>query len=430
MKKLTFAITCALALASCSSSNDPANGSNQPNLPSTNQQVNLDDLLAEGPEGKTRIPLSDGDRMGCQKANDFAFRLFDVVSKETPADNAVISPMSVLSNLSMLANGDMAGEVRDEILGLCAPSAGPEGLSQLNSLNRLLLDYLPKLDNRSVCYFANAVMHDPSTRLRDDFLSAVSLKYNAEDIPQAPAGTDGMEAVNAWVNEKTNGMIPEFLKSPLMDQIAILNAAYFKAQWALPFNEEDNELREFENSDGSVTQTPFMHLEFFTKYAETEAGSYIEVDYGYGNYKFCALLPADDNANSMNGVSLDNLQALSNKANTECVNLYLPKFDFQSNWNLYSMLDALGLKKLAAIGLDGIAKDQPLSINTFLHSAAVKVNERGAEAGAATYSGMLMDSGGAHEIRIIDFSLDRPFLFFIKETSTDLILYMGKVNKL
>lgn len=44
-----------------------------------------------------------------------------------------------------------------------------------------------------------------------------------------------MNAINKWVYNYTHGMIPAFLKNPLLRNFAILNVIYLKAEWLNTF---------------------------------------------------------------------------------------------------------------------------------------------------------------------------------------------------
>lgn len=430
MKKFLFFIAMAFSLTACNSNSEPTIEQADFIEGQIDFAVSLDSMIQNGPDSYTAIPTSETNKECIQAANTFAFKLLDIISKTQDSDNVIVSPLSVYTTLSMIANGDNTGEVRDEILTLCAPTKGKEGLSQINAFNTLLFEYLPRLDNQTVCNFANAVMHAPSFDICMDFLSTMSNSYNAEDIPQSPAGHDGMRIINQWVSNRTNEIIPNFLRSPMQTEIAIVNAAYFKGAWAFPFVEKDNTEDKFKNYDASTSTVSFMHQCNLVKYSESETAQYVEINYGYGNYKFCIVLPTSYNDGQLTELSVDEFQTLEKFATVETINLSLPKFDLYCDLNIDNLFTELGLTKIVTKGLDGIVKNMPIPLNKFLHSAAISVNEKGAETGAATYAGWFISSGYELEPTIIEITLNRPFYFFITEDSTGAIMYMGAVNKL
>jgi serpin B len=65
-----------------------------------------------------------------------------------------------------------------------------------------------------------------------------------------------------------------------------------------------------------------------------------------------------------------------------------------------------------------------LHIDEVFHKAFVKVDEKGTEAAAAT--AVMMAPGGPPP-KPLELKVDHPFLFFIRDTSSGLILFMGRV---
>jgi serine protease inhibitor len=65
-----------------------------------------------------------------------------------------------------------------------------------------------------------------------------------------------------------------------------------------------------------------------------------------------------------------------------------------------------------------------LKISDVFHKAFIEVNEEGSEAAAATAVVIAVKSINREKL----FQANRPFLFVIKEKSTNTILFMGKVG--
>jgi len=68
--------------------------------------------------------------------------------------------------------------------------------------------------------------------------------------------------------------------------------------------------------------------------------------------------------------------------------------------------------------------DAGLMISRVEHQTFIETNEEGTEAAAATVV-VIIDSAGPTGLKI---NLNRPFLYFIRETSTGTILFMGRVG--
>jgi serpin B len=82
----------------------------------------------------------------------------------------------------------------------------------------------------------------------------------------------------------------------------------------------------------------------------------------------------------------------------------------------------------AAADFSGIARSldpaQRLSISAVFHKAFVKVDEKGTEAAAAT-AVVMLERGPAPDLE--ELKIDHPFLFFIVDKLSGLILFMGRV---
>jgi serpin B len=68
--------------------------------------------------------------------------------------------------------------------------------------------------------------------------------------------------------------------------------------------------------------------------------------------------------------------------------------------------------------------DIGLYINFVLHQALIETNEEGTEAAAATIVGIGVTSAGPDFV----LTIDHPFIYLIRETTTNSILFMGKVT--
>jgi len=136
-----------------------------------------------------------------------------------------------------------------------------------------------------------------------------------------------------------------------------------------------------------------------------------------------------------NGLSADTLGAIKQSMNQQLVNIYLPKFKFDTSYNMNDTLSQMGMSvafnpdKADFTGMyDRAAADENLYINLVVHKAYVDVNEEGTEATAATGVAMQATSAIANPPEPIIFNADHPFIFAIVHNQTGAILFMGKVN--
>ncbi|CAF3676773.1 unnamed protein product [Rotaria sp. Silwood1] len=129
------------------------------------------------------------------------------------------------------------------------------------------------------------------------------------------------------------------------------------------------------------------------------------------------------------------MQNLLNHQNTrtEELHLYLPKFKMEATFELSDILQQLGMKDAFSNykpNFTGIASGNNnrdhLYISKVIHKAFIDVNEQGSEAAAAT-AVIIVSYGSINPPpQPIEFKADRPFLFFIRESRQNIVLFSGR----
>ena len=108
---------------------------------------------------------------------------------------------------------------------------------------------------------------------------------------------------------------------------------------------------------------------------------------------------------------------------------YCPKFGFESEFSLSSVLRQLGMKAAfdgQMADFSGIDGTRELSISDVIHKAFVSVDEKGTEAAAATLIGIPTSADNPYPPRLV-IQIDHPFVFMIRENVSGTILFMGKI---
>jgi serpin B len=107
--------------------------------------------------------------------------------------------------------------------------------------------------------------------------------------------------------------------------------------------------------------------------------------------------------------------------------LRMPKFAFECEFGLRAVLSGMGMPLAFAEDADfsGInGRTEPLFLKDVLHKAIVRVDEQGTEAAAAT---AVVFGTTSVPPKPVDFFVDRPFLFLIRDTETGTVLFAGRV---
>lgn len=345
------------------------------------------------------------------------------------AENPVLSPLSAYLCLAMLmpgANENTKAEF-EKILGA--------DWDYVSALAADIAAQLEKTGGSTKLDLANSIWTDDDKAvIEEEWLKTVKA-YVGPDIYSADLPSDGaLKAINKWVNDKTNGMIPKlhdenYDKDTIM---VLLNALYMKADWAHKFEGQDTYDREFTKADGSTVTVPFMNMfEAYESYIKTEDAEGIMLPYDDGRLAFIALKPDDGDARKyaagFTGAKLKETLAAA-KADT-FVTVNMPKFDTEYSVYLTDALKAMGMTDafdpdLADLSGAGRGVDGPLYISYVFQKVKVDVNEEGTEAAAvteiATAEGCALP---ADEPIVLTF--DKPFVYAIVDTETGVPLFMG-----
>jgi serpin B len=207
----------------------------------------------------------------------------------------------------------------------------------------------------------------------------------------------------------------------------LINAIYFKGKWNSQFDKENTVKESFYKPGGVTSQVPMMKQTSDYKIFNGEGFTIAELPYGQGNFVMDVILPTGNNRikdiiplindNSLNGW-LDHL----GERKTE---LTFPKFKYGYKKELASILSdmGMGIAFSSAANFSNIA-DIALQISFVLHQAFIETNEEGTEAAAATIVGIVTT---AEPIGPFVLKIDHSFLYIIRETTTNSILFMGRV---
>jgi serpin B len=361
-------------------------------------------------------------------ANKFAFDLFvPIVTGEDGAGNIMISPFSITSALSMTLNG-AAGETFDAMKNtLCY---GDQTIEEINDTYLKLMTDMVPVDQRVTMEIANSVWVRENLDVVPDFITTIEKWYLAQSESFNPADPGAADMVNGWIAEKTHDKIQKMLDSMDPDiAMLLINAIYFKGKWSSEFDKDDTETLPFYVTPGSPVQVPMMKQTNDFAVADAGNATLVELPYGQGNYSMVVMLPDEgftvaDAAAILTRENWDTWMTVLKTGITE-VDLTMPRFKYEYKRTLNDDLKALGME----IAFDPLNADfsnmcyHQLVISFVLHQTFIETNEEGTEAAAATV--VAMTDSAMPEITTIN--LNRPFLYFIRETTTGTIVFMGQV---
>jgi serine protease inhibitor len=355
-------------------------------------------------------------------ANDFAFHLYRKLRKETP-ENTFISPLSVSMALAMALNGANE-ETQQSILNTIDYGGFTAG--EVNKAYLDLTELLLGIDRKVQIGIANSVWHSQDYTGHSEFASVIRDFYDGEVKALDFGNSASKDVINGWVESKTNNRITDLLDQISPDEVLfIINAIYFKGDWTYQFDKSKTHKAPFIRADDTVSEVDMM----FSK--GVKIGRYLDqhfqvldIPYGNGQFRFTAVLP-NDPTHLDDLVSTINAEQVSDwidQSDSITVELELPRFKMKWKSDLLETLESLGMKKSGFPKL--LQESMPLAVSRVVHQTYLDVNEEGSEAAAATAIGFERTSAPALPARI---TIDRPFLFMIREKHSGAILFLGQL---
>ncbi|NLD74464.1 MAG: serpin family protein, partial [Chloroflexi bacterium] len=247
------------------------------------------------------------------------------------------------------------------------------------------------------------------------------------------AAEEARQTINAWVSEETEGRIQDLIPEGALNEITRLvltNATYFYASWQDPFRVENTSDGKFFALDGDEVWVSMMRRQGHYRYVHSAGYRAIEIPYIGNALVMTVIVPDADRFEAFQaGLDAEQLQAIVGSLDTsELVDLAFPRFRCESAFSLGETLQALGMTDAFAYGpanFAGMDGTRDLFISDVVHKAFVDVNEEGTEAAAAT--AVIVAAGAAAPSRPVNMTIDRPFIYLIRDRGTGEVLFIGRV---
>jgi len=361
----------------------------------------------------------------------FAFELFHALQEETPGENIFISPASVSLALAMTYNG-AAGETAaamEEVLHFQNMN-----IEDVNKAFADLRTILENPDPKVELAIANSLWARQGVEFYDDFLQRNREYFGAEVATLDFDSPNAADTINRWVEQQTKGKIEDLIEPPIhpLTVLFLLNAIYFQADWAEPFNPELTREVPFHLPDGSHKEHPLMFREGEFQYLDGDGFQAVALPYGK-NERINMYIFLPDPGQTLQDF-YEQLTAAEWNTWLEAFRktegrVGLPRFKFEYEASLNDVLKDLGME----IAFDDTAADfsamRPTPPRLFIadvkHKAFVEVDEKGTEAAAATSVEIRAESA---PMDWFSMTVDRPFFFSIVDNKTGSILFMGSVT--
>jgi serpin B len=396
-------------------------------LPALLAAIAMTSCRSDGPTASKADPrqLTVQEQLVVNANQRFGLRLLARLAQDAPAENLMISPLSVSMALGMTLNG-AAGTTYTEMRNTLG--FDEIGRAEIDQAYRGLLEQLRLRDPEVTFTIVNSIWHRDEFPVRAAFLEEARTFFGAAvrsldfNSPTAPT------TINDWVSEATAGRIPELIASidPL-DMMFLINAMYFKAPWSSPFEKAATHAGNFRRDDGRSVQAQLMTQDAGFAWHQGDDIQAVELPYGDSVFSMLLLAPRSGTVNALaSALTPEKLAGWLAALRPGRVMLTMPKFTFRYGDELKAALRALGMKavfvpRVADLSLINASRDD-LHVSSVIHKTFIAVDEAGTEAAAATAVTVGVTSLPPSLI------FDRAFLFLIRERASGTILFAGIVR--
>jgi len=410
---------------------------------------------------------------------DFGLDLYAQLAKENAGKNLFFSPYSMASALAMTAEGARGETAAEMGKVLRYPEAARRigadaqllpwntglihtGMAKLNDR------FQSRADTPYEISVANALYGEQTYPFSPDYVATISKFYGTGAV----VPVDFVNAfelarlrINAWAAEKTHDRIKELVPEGALDpltRLVLLNAIYFKGNWAEQFDAKHTKEEDFHAAGGVKVRLPMMHNaeisggryaafkadgtpfqtpKMTTRGAEPAtlypgAGGFQVAELPYKGKDLSMVIVVPQDADGLAAVEKQlttaNLAAWLGKLESRDMDVAMPKFRIETDYKMNETLQAMGMKQAfdgSRANFDGLIANgsADLYIAHVFHKAFVEVTEKGTEATAAT--AVVIKPGSANPP--IPFTpairADRPFLFAIRDVKTGTLLFLGRM---
>jgi len=390
------------------------------------------DRLPQQTNQRRDIILTKTEQALSAEANRFAFDLFQQVNTEDK--NYFISPLSTSLALSMTANGtagETAAQMKD-VLGFEEFT-----YEQMNGFFKKMSAELKKADQLTELGIANSVWILEGFPVYEKFKDIVRTWYLAQIEELDFFSPTAIQTINDWCAAKTNGKIDEIIDEiPPSMVMYLINALYFKGTWTYSFDKAASYSDRFYGDDGSSPLTEFMIQTETFPYLDHELCQVAELPYGNEAFSMVLMLPkpgvhVDRMIKEFMNTQKWDIIARELKDSERKLTVSMPKFRFEYEKDLIPTLQAMGMIIPFMEGMADFSNMSPsggLYIGLVKQKTYVEVNEEGTEAAAVTVVGV--EKSAIEPDDPLPFYVNRSFVYVIKEKSTGIILFMGKMSDL
>ena len=368
--------------------------------------------------------------------NTFAINLYEALHSQD--GNLVFSPYSISLALAMTYAG-ARNETESQMAKAMQFNLPQDQLHPaFNALDLALANEGKAQGNNGQpmqLNIANTIWAEQTYSFQQAYLDLISKNYGAGiQLADFIKNFDPVRLqINSWVSNQTKNKINDLLGPGSVNsqtRMVLVNAIYFKADWAVPFNANNTSDSTFNLLDGSQSQVKMMNnSELTLNYVKGDRYQAVELPYSGNTAAMDIIMPDAGNfQNYESTLNAQNLNSIFSSMQSTPIALGLPKFTFTTNFSLSDQLKSLGMTDAFdsnKADFSGMTGNHDLFISDVIHKAFVAVDEKGTEAAAAT--AVIMQAMSMPVQQRVHLVIDHPFIFIIRDLKSGQILFVGRV---
>ena len=375
-----------------------------------------------------------------ERVNYFGFQMLDQLNED---NNVTISPYSIMTAMTMLdnaADGGTKAEI-EKALGISDLDKWNEEFSAYDK------QYLNQDETNDVSFLrsVNSIWKNDTnfsfdSEIQKNYLDKMLTMYGAINESMDFENGNPKEQINNWVNEQTKEMIPGLIEEPIDQDMEslLVNAVCFSGKWETKFAKSRTGKANFYGKEETTSVDMMHHSIKSFKYLQEGSLSVAEFPFSDGNLVMDVVLAQDDASTIEEFQKLSNQEkvALFKKAgesNTTTMNVSLPKFKISyGTKDLTEQLKQMGVTatfdrdKAELPGLRGENEEQ-IYVKDVLHQSVIEVAEGGVKASASTAVEVISTAAPRVEV---EFNVNKPFVYVIRDKNTNMIYFVGEVEDL
>lgn len=349
----------------------------------------------------------------------------EVASSEDPDRNTLFSPLSAYLAMAMIGEG--ADGITLEEFKAVFGEINEEDVFEL-------ISHLATLDNTTLD-IANSAWVDNYFTPKKEFVDTLSKYYLAETYKTELENAE--KAVNAWIEEKTNGLIKDMLTDDAFSAdtvMALVNAIYMNATWRDEFDATLTRKREFTAANGKKSEVDFMHNGTENELI-IENGDFIGVTLPYsdGSLNFMAVMAKDENVTTDELIEkiseTGGFSKVGESATSRRTSLFIPTFKLEYATSLNDVFISMGLGSAFESRADFSGIAEGIMIGNVLQNAVLRLDEKGTEAAAATVIEVKTTGADFFTEPPLVLEFNRPFVFAVYDKDSGAVLFCGEFNE-